>query len=270
MLQTHKSDVPGTVNSGRCRLLELPAKIRNRIYDFVQERGVYWCALVDDDCHPLLSFRKDPFPTAPVPATFSARNFIALMQTCRQVRADYRPLWLVRAQARIRMYDLPRYMQSYFPTQASLRYVPKLLQIAWYHGKDDKHGTEFDILPLLQMRASRQDFRFEFVSHKLAQELYPQSMYDNDFPHIKDWMIDCTFEIDYMEGLQDLINHDDANWLNDIQNGFVTALEIRYQCNKPGQEHMASSTTMVSREYLDTHGLFSLQGESLKFQAEPK
>ncbi|KAF2026026.1 hypothetical protein EK21DRAFT_116227 [Setomelanomma holmii] len=174
---TDMSRADGDARNEYCPLLELPAEIRNRIYAFAEEQSKH-CSL---EFRTLLTIKNTTPASSSNLLYAGSRKFMGLTQKCRQIRAEYRPLWLAQSQPRIRIDDLRRYYQDYMSDEAHLRHAPSLLQISWHQDHDDQHDEKFDILPLLKMRAYRSTFRCEFVSHKLAENLKPTFAWQGGF-----------------------------------------------------------------------------------------
>ncbi|KAH7069358.1 hypothetical protein FB567DRAFT_598963 [Paraphoma chrysanthemicola] len=273
---------PGTssiANATRCSLLELPAEIRNRIYDFAEEAvTVLRNDLLNGVCYPLLSLSRDRASEDVRPTKISSRKYLALAQTCRQIRAEYHPIWLAKTRPRIRPGDLDHYIWCYYRSLSSFKYAPHLLQISWHRGNDDIQGQTIDILPLLRMRAAREDFRCQFISHDLAHRIFAPSMYAYGYPEVLEWEEDCEVDLNSLTGLEDLINHDGKKWLKDICDGKITVrcslfcephmwfVELRYDDKQRVHNFSGGSVDLVTRNYLKSRGLLSLQSPSLKFR----
>ncbi|PVI05312.1 hypothetical protein DM02DRAFT_725273 [Periconia macrospinosa] len=106
-------------------LLDLPAEIRNRIYDFATERTNL------PTCAPLLVHhgRRSPRRTRPWPAAnfWSFRLFFGLTQVCRQIRAEYRPMWLSNSTVRIKFHKLEHFLEVFHGRGLG----PRALTISW-------------------------------------------------------------------------------------------------------------------------------------------
>ncbi|KAF1840393.1 uncharacterized protein K460DRAFT_360077 [Cucurbitaria berberidis CBS 394.84] len=221
----------GKVTNTRCRLLELPAEIRNRIYNFAEkDYGV-------EDFAPLLRPLK---PVAPRNAWF--RSFIGLAQTCKQLRAEYRPLFLRALQVRIRLGQLDDFFATFYPnTPEDYQHAPTRFQISWNVGKDGKSGVMYDITRLLQLQAFSSTFNVDFVPHQVAQGLWPGNrisrahVYDSDEDvflneteectcdmyhdfDLRDWMITMDDEVHaHVHHLQEFILNNNEAWLKDLR-----------------------------------------------------
>ncbi|KAF2831100.1 hypothetical protein CC86DRAFT_134829 [Ophiobolus disseminans] len=185
--------------SARCRLLELPSELRNRIYDFATEdfigEGLNTTRCSDDcDCGCEEDFDKrgaaePPYRWAPrtrpshrpTPTTWWADRpwqFYGLTQVCAQLRAEFKPLWIRALEVRLTLTTLPGFVETFLwmgaqhvgtqPIGAqtmhapkSLR-APKLIQIAWHHDSDNQpYPDQLD--PLLKFHTLCPEFRFAFV-----------------------------------------------------------------------------------------------------------
>jgi hypothetical protein len=141
-------------------------ELRNRIYEFARESNY--------DPHyappPLLSQTKSPPKLKP---RDSGRNFFALSQTSKQLRSEFRPLWLRNSSTRLRFDDFNKFIATFYPTQDQYEIAPKLLVISWdylYHDEDeDLESVVFDITSLLRFGACSPTSEIVFVSHRLIE-----------------------------------------------------------------------------------------------------
>jgi hypothetical protein len=59
----------------------------------------------------------------------SARGFLAFTQTCRQIRAEYRPIWMRNSYVRIDFDDFEEFVATFCPTQVDMANAPQSIQI---------------------------------------------------------------------------------------------------------------------------------------------
>ncbi|KAF2132776.1 hypothetical protein P153DRAFT_393732 [Dothidotthia symphoricarpi CBS 119687] len=167
-----------------CHFLELPPELRNRIYHYADEE------FEDLEYLPLLRPRS---LYSPKPSW----KFFGLVQSCKQIRAEYRPLWLSNSRVRVQPENLGPFVDAFFPDLTGLKQAPGLLEISWTHRDnyeyvldmevDLYHGYDRDIIeqqttdltPLLRLHANCPSFHSEFVPHKLMHGWSPGDMCDD-------------------------------------------------------------------------------------------
>ncbi|KAF2831098.1 hypothetical protein CC86DRAFT_366563 [Ophiobolus disseminans] len=191
-----------------CYLLELPA---GTFMFYFEPHGI--CADVLKQSSAIGSITTRQSFSAGIISIHSSGPVIVemrLTQVCKQLRSEYRPLWLRASKPRIRLDALDRYCSAFFPSREDLQHAPDCLQISWYHNEDDETGEIFDITPLLKMHAYCPRFRCEVVSHKFAEGIFPTSdWWDGDG---KEWEEECTEEMLYMELLGKFLGHRAEAW----------------------------------------------------------
>jgi hypothetical protein len=187
------------------------------------------------------------------PKNGGLQMFLSLMHSCSQIRAEYRPLWLLNSKPRLEPRHLSSYFRTFYPTTQDLQHAPHELQISWHHSVDSRPDREVDVTPLLKMRVHRTDFRIRVVSQKLAENLLRDLVklhywqcesceeggravqedhwdsFECESPHCScsappesfhaEWADDCQVEMSNTKAFQALINHDNEEWLNDIREG---------------------------------------------------
>jgi hypothetical protein len=166
----------------RCRLLELPpgqlthpqqgmndnanmdAELRNRMYDFTKEMEFEPCF------PPPLFTRIKPDMKGRPPYS---RAFFALTQTCKQLRLEFRPLWLRDSSVQLKFDDIVPFVATFYPLVAEYDNAPKLLVISWHHDYEERDSdlddVLFDITPLLRLRAFCSTSVVKFVPHRLNE-----------------------------------------------------------------------------------------------------
>ncbi|CAO2648628.1 Nn.00g078950.m01.CDS01 [Neocucurbitaria sp. VM-36] len=186
----------------RCRLLELPPEIRNRVYYFTENetRSLYY--------GPHLR----PSRSTMIQET-GFRSFISLTQTCQQLRAEYRPLWLGASNALIRMEHLTQFLNTFYPSTADLQHAPKELYLSWNVGVDHK-SESYDFTPLLQLHAFKPKFSPKFIPYKVAQQIMPErelceACKSGDYESDSDDSSFFCFSLDCECGMQSEFNYED-------------------------------------------------------------
>jgi hypothetical protein len=201
------------------------------------------------------------------PLKSGVRQFFPLTQVCKQIRTEYRPLWLRGSYIRLSVHDLPRWFNTFYPHTIDLKHAPKNLQISWWHEEDDEEDLVLDITPLIQLRAHCPTFDVSFIPHKVAEHIFPKPELceaceermmmlidcdtsededaeyemelldlcecDGEFQefHYKDYEIDCTDEIAYTEDLKAFIMNDNEAWLEDNRNA-RPQIRCSHDCEK--------------------------------------
>lgn len=141
------------------------AEIRNRIYDFATEQDDYlnWQKPVPFVAHNSPSERPKQWPMDP--SSPSARKFFGLTQVCKQIRAEYRPIWLQQSSVRVFLRDHLDYIDTFHGGMGGHKHMPQLIQISWLNG-DDKR---VELTGLFSIRAHSNGTRIEMISHVLHQ-----------------------------------------------------------------------------------------------------
>jgi hypothetical protein len=199
------------VCSRRPRFLLDITELRNRIYDYaVEEPDI----AEDLPYFPLMRPSAEPCAFGVVRTKNGGlRIFFALTQTCSQIRAEYRPLWLRNSKPRLAPRYLSSYFRTFYPTTQDLQHAPHELQISWHHDVpielakdcvlDNRRDRDIDVTPLLKMRVHRSDFRARVVSHKSAENILP------DFKKLYDW------QCEYGDEMEKLI--EEGDWDDEVE-----------------------------------------------------
>ncbi|KAI4671234.1 uncharacterized protein J4E88_009267 [Alternaria novae-zelandiae] len=235
-----------------CQFLELPAEIRNRIYHFAEE-GVY-----DDDddlIRPLLLKRsKVASDSTTVPHLLSTLRYRALTQVCKQIRTEYRPMWLRQSRFCVELPTLAHFINAYYPKVADYQHAPKLLLISWDHGQlgdeleegygGDEESME-DVLTnitlLARLRAHCPTFTVNFASRQVLEDDVPNvecfecghSIHcgcDMDCDHEDTWgevLWQMRWSYGYLDALDAFLANTNENWLKMLRS--TTNLQPRVE-----------------------------------------
>jgi len=79
----------------------------------------------------------------------SNRQFLALAQTCKQLRSEYRPLWLRNSVLRLWPDDVRPYTNVFYHGPEEYASAPKSLFVAWDHRSPLGNDLLFDLTRLL-------------------------------------------------------------------------------------------------------------------------
>jgi hypothetical protein len=179
--------------------------------------------------------------------------FVALAQVCKQIRFEYRPLWLRQLRIRVDFSDLEEFLQVFYCVSDRhedwYRDAPTILTIAWDHDENDygDGDTLISIESLLKLHAYSPASTIEFECRRLAE---------SDLPCTDCWecglcvhcvrgpfSIDCNFssdvydshytcehdetigeivsvlaaEYEYLAALNTFLNNNNAAWLKHVQ-----------------------------------------------------
>ncbi|KAL1798946.1 hypothetical protein ACET3X_002983 [Alternaria dauci] len=180
-----------TTKSGiiHCYFLELPAEIRNRIYHFARGK-------VYDECLTPPLLRKGcrtSIGGIASPSQLGTLSYRALTQVCKQIRSEFRPIWLRQSCFRMKLPAVAQFITAYYPKVADYQNAPKLLLISWDHGMtEDEFGEIYedydgldegsmehvltDITLLVRLRAHCPTFTAKFISRRILEDDVPNAM----------------------------------------------------------------------------------------------
>jgi len=242
------------------------------------------------------------------PRCDSLRKFYGLTQTCRQTREEYRPIWLSKSKPRVEPWQLCGFLSATFRNTQDFQNAPIKFQLSWLVGEHDESGEIFNITPLLKMRAYRAGFWFAIIPHKLAENMFPEVDLDMcayclhleeiyvpgtnpiewnaddctcdgvEEVNGKEQEFDCYEEIEHARVLEELINHGNEAWLEDVREDKITVTcyldgdgdsyewDVEIQINKPLEDVPTGSRLAMEKEYLSARGL-NHGWDGLKFTA---
>jgi hypothetical protein len=259
-------------------------ELRNRIYHFATE-----------DCNTreyavLVQKNASAKPTKPYPER--TWKFFALTQTCKQIRAEYRPLWIRAAALRFPYTgSASMFIETFMPSPADLKHAPKLMQIAW-DNDIELHGRMQDLTQLLRLHSFCPEFRYQFIHEKLINGSCPrwdicqfcveemeldeddtdpgENTFDyctcppSDLDH-EEWAAWYTEKLHYLDKLSALLHSTNKAWLSDLREGKMT---VHFAFSGPNhikfrilhQEQICSSTSddQPVWDLFDKWGMFSL------------
>lgn len=229
-------------------------ELRNRIYDFATEASYEgWLDPPPFLMHHCCDVKKQ----WPMTNTyFTARKFFGLTQVCKQIRAEYRPLWLRNSSVRIHLSHLNLFLQVFHEPRWTIETSPKLLQISWDHNDDFARGQHpFDITKLLHLRAHCPSTKIEFVAHGLAEGEGPDLEddcwvcmedpdSDADDPDYEchhgeamyeDWVDFMMREYWYLRGLNRFLSKKDPTWLAQIREHGILQVHLTLESLHGGE-----------------------------------
>jgi hypothetical protein len=214
------------------RYANLNSELRNRIYHFAAE-----AEFESDGRVPPVITRSRQEPTAATAHSPSGRTFVGLAQSCKQIRSEYRVLWLRGSSIRIKLEDVQSYMTTFYPEAEDYCNAPKLLLISWDH---ENNGCDedvlFDITLLLHIRAFCPSNVIQFVCRRLVEYDLPdidcfecghnitctcRAECDHE-DTIEEVMFDVHVDYHYMMVLNELLANSNGTWLKSLRDDAKT------------------------------------------------
>ncbi|KAH3970250.1 hypothetical protein HBI81_020600 [Parastagonospora nodorum] len=128
----------------KCNLLSLPGEVRNRIYDFTQEsRPVNFLSRRFDDV--------DDSELSPYQMRKAVPEYHSLTQVCRQLRAEYSPIYAATTEVRVFQADLMDFASKNYPYLARDPHgnVTGHLTIIFAFAFGNRHCNTVDLLAFL-------------------------------------------------------------------------------------------------------------------------
>lgn len=218
---------------------KLKPELRNRIYHFAAE-----AKFESDGRVPPVITKARQEPIAATAYNLGARTFMGLTQSCKQIRAEYRVLWLRDSSIRIKLEDVQSYMATFYPKAEDYCNAPKLLLISWDHENDgyDK-DVLFEITLLLRIRAFCPSNVIQFVCRRLVEYDIPdadcfecghnirctcRAECDHE-DTIEEVMFDVHVDYHYMMVLNELLANSNGAWLKALRDDARTR-HMKIQC----------------------------------------
>ena len=216
-------------------------EIRNRIYDFCKEKSGRY----SNQPPPL---RKIKIRQVLPEFLLRARTFFSLTQACKQIRLEYRPLWLRQSRVLVDIDDLEEFLSTFYriPDHPETWYrdAPRALTISWDHDMSE-YGDDvalIDIGPLLKLHAYAPSSIITFQSRRLLEFALPCAKC-NDCGyciHADDYAeLECDDPADEMryEEMGYPCNHEDT--IDDV----IESLHSEYGYLSPLNEFLGNSNT---------------------------
>jgi hypothetical protein len=166
-------------------------------------------------------------------------QFVGLTQTCRQLRAEHRPIWIASLSVQLDIVQIGRFVTDFLSRATPQQNAPKLIQICW---DEQNKSTWTDILPWLQLRAHFSGTDIEFIPAPLAKGYLPGEVtcdycsemqeqgrchccYDYEYgdgqcecddPHMEyhEWVSLNEDRISYLSIVTSFLRNDNKDWLD--------------------------------------------------------
>jgi len=238
-------------------------ELRNAIFAFAKEESNEGYLEV---LPYALKVHKQNSPSSAIKWKERPWKYFGLTHTCKQVRAEYRPLWIRNLCMRILPSMFPAFAEAYLSGPAQELHAPKLIQFSWYHDVDN-FGTK-DTMPLLQLLARCPTVRYQYIPYKVSDlksgpgddmcEHCSEVIYLEEHGHsdaeddvdgfctcadadmdFDEWIMLQEDLMDYTEELRDFITNKNAKWRQDI-------LDERMTVTHTFSSNRARTTTYMS------------------------
>lgn len=171
--------------------------------------------------------------------TNGGRQYLSLAHTCKQIREEFRPLWLRDSAVRLELENVEPFLATYYPTRAEYQNAPKLLLISWHH--DEADDVLFDITPLLRLRAACPTSVANFKCRAMIEGDLPNAECwecghsihcgcdDADCDHeeaIDDAYCQQAFEYQYTQTLDNFLANANESWLQAIRDDVHDVMKV--------------------------------------------
>ncbi|KAH7093510.1 hypothetical protein FB567DRAFT_175488 [Paraphoma chrysanthemicola] len=180
------------------RFLDLPAELRNRIYD--------QAATTDD---PIRITHETPL--------HHPHHYAGLTRVCRQIRNEYLAIQQRGARLEVDWDELPHYMTTFHADKTSNILRPKSLDVRLTYAYEDEENLEpqVDILPLLQLKTGATDMEVRVITVH----------YDNE--HVVHHWLNAALHYASRD-LQQLVNNNYEEWNRCIRLGCFHSIMVRH------------------------------------------
>jgi hypothetical protein len=186
-----------------------------------------------------------------------SRTFFSLTQACKQIRLEYRPLWLRQSLVLVDFDDLEEFLSTFYRIpgrpEAWYRDAPRELTVSWDHDMTEYGDDEtlIDIGLLLKLHAYSPTSLITFKCRRLLEYELPcakcdncgacihtdgYSDYDDDseamrYPCEHEDAIDEVFaslhaEYEYLHALNEFLGNSNTKWLKAIQDMPLNFVEL--------------------------------------------
>lgn len=158
------------------------------------------------------------------PTECGLRRPLALTQTCKQIRAEYRPFWLSHSRFQTHIDELDNFIQTFYPTNSDLQLAPQELYIAYPYDMYSQPAQPLNLTLLIRLHAYCPTFICKFRPAEMLEHHRKCCPYKYCVP----WH--CQFERDYKYnlGLMDYMAYTEAyrsfvmnsndHWIEDAKN----------------------------------------------------
>ncbi|KAH7082781.1 hypothetical protein BKA63DRAFT_138013 [Paraphoma chrysanthemicola] len=183
-----------TANTG-FRFLDLPAELRNRIYD-------------------LAATTDDPIRITREKTLHHPHRYAGLTRVCRQIRKEYLAIQRRAAHLEVDWDELPHYMTTFHADKSSNDFRPKYLDVRLTCAYEYKelHEPHVDILPLLQLKAGATD-----MVVRVTSIVYDEGAFVRQMNALLD-----EARLD----LQQLIDNNNEEWVRCIRLGHFDSIMV--------------------------------------------
>lgn len=268
----------------------LYTEIRNRIYDYaVEDKSFrFLCNGPPTVNRHVRGCGRSAWPLDP--QEHSERQFLGLTQTCKQLRTEYRPIWLRNSRVRVTHDNLRAYIHTFYGCATRYTDMPRLIQISYDHDLVQM----IDVSLLLRISANCRTTQVELIPHVLTQKVGPwtddeecpickweleegmEEAHEDGCPHLEERFEDYLDYIQdeeylYLASLNFFLAHNNSNWLEDIRDYTVDGVKIVIEdgvayevwiqvcddCKMAQKKQRGENMAEIIDEYVQTRGLAS-------------
>lgn len=177
-------------------------------------------------------------------------QFIALMQTCKQIRAEFRPIWISNLNVGLINDNLFPFIKTFLPDLQRLAIAPKMIQVSVEPGRTPLVTSRLDLTPLLYIRAHNPMTQFRFVPYAAVgmtslpgvdicgrcrvkedvlgeRTLGEQCNCDDGGMDFQDFLISEYALMAYINTVDTVLEHENLYWNNHIRH---RNLEVYFEC----------------------------------------
>ena len=119
------------------------------------------------------------------------RRPLAFAQTCKQLRAEYRPFWLSHTRLRVDVKVLQAFTDNILLISDDYKYALKELYISYSYNVYNQPDAPIDVTPLVILHAYRPTSSFKSRSHEMLEDHREECPYKYCVP----W--GCIYERSY-------------------------------------------------------------------------
>lgn len=103
-------------------------------------------------------------------------QFFGLTQTCRQIRAEFGSIWLLKLNVRFSPRCINDFIATFVSNKQLLSLSPRRVQIEWDTGLHDGKGDKHDLTRLLQLHAYNLSHSIAFIPERLVDGTGPDDL----------------------------------------------------------------------------------------------
>lgn len=157
----------------------------------------------------------------------TARQFFGLTQVCKQLREEYRPIWLRNSRVRVAYEDVADYIYTFHGLETQWTHIPEMLQISVDYPFDDPDDIMDLTLPL-RIHAHSKGSKVQVIPYELTLGEEGAYNYDHLAQTYEEYVAESLGDrFPYVVGVNNLLAHDNPFWLHDIEKNNVIGFELQ-------------------------------------------